>query len=878
MSEREKVAGLESLFSGGGEVGAIMQQIDWATTSLGAVATWSQSLKIALKILLSSRFPMQILWGEEYIQFYNDAYLPIIGAKHPQGLGQRASECWAEVWDFAEPLLDRVRNTGEATWSEDQLLILNRSGYPEECYFTFSYSPIWEETGTVGGIFIAITETTQRIVSERQQKALQAAVETAKTDLENILASIHDEFMMLDAQWRFTYVNDQALKTLRKTQVELLGQCIWDVFPDAVGGKFYTELQWAMAEQSATCFEHFSLSLNRWFESRVYPAGGGLLLFYADITDRKQTEEKLRQSEARFQRLATNVPGVIYRYLLRADGSDTFTYISPSCRDMLELDPEVVQQDSSHLWAMVHPNDVESLKASIAHSARTLHPWEWKGRLRTPSGQVKWLQGVSRPEAQANGDVIWDGLLIDITHLKQVEAERELLFTREQTARQQAESANRIKDEFLAVLSHELRSPLNPILGWAKLLRQKKYDAATTTRALETIERNAKLQAQLIEDLLDVSRILRGKLSLEKTPIDLAFTIESALETVRLAAEAKAIDLRFILLDADLENGEQPSQSITFNPSTPIKLTRLLPTFQVLGDSNRLQQVFWNLLSNAIKFTPAGGRVEVSLERIDPPKSDVLATVKDEPEKLAVVPLATSATSVPVSLRPYAQIRVSDTGKGIHPHFLPYIFDYFRQADSATTRESGGLGLGLAIARHIVELHGGIIAAASPGEGKGATFLVQLPLVTVPTQSKQRDTTSELYRNLQGIRILVVDDEPDARELLNVVLAESGAEVTTVATANEALLALIRTQPDLLLSDVAMPEQDGYMLMQHVRRLPPNRGGQIPAIALTAYASELDRCKAVAAGFQKHLKKPIDPIELVEAVAELYHSSHAGAE
>jgi PAS domain S-box-containing protein len=876
MSERDRVAELESLFSGGGETGEIMQRIDWSTTPLGTVATWSASLKIALKILLSSRFPMQILWGEEYIQFYNDAYLPIIGAKHPQGLGQRASECWAEVWDFAAPLLDRVRTTGEATWSEDQLLMLNRNGYPEECYFTFSYSPVWEETGTVGGVFIAITETTRRIVGERQQRALQAEIETAKTNLENILASIHDEFMMLDAQWRFTYVNEPAAKTFGKAQEELLGQCIWEVFPEIVGNRFYTELHRAMAEQSVVCFEHFSLLLNRWFENRVYPGGGGLLLFCVDITDRKQTEEKLRQSEARFQRLATNVPGVIYRYLLRADGSDGFTYISPSFQDMLELDPELVQQDSAQLWAMVHPDDVELLRASIAHSAKTLHPWEWKGRLTTHSGQVKWIQGVSRPEAQANGDVIWDGLLIDITPLKQVEAERELLLAREQAARQQAESANRIKDEFLAVLSHELRSPLNPILGWAKLLRQREYDTATTTRALETIERNAKLQAQLVEDLLDVSRILRGKLSLEKTAIDLTFTIEAALETVRLAAEAKAINLRFTVSDPELETREQLPKSIAFDSSNP-QYNRQLPKFQVLGDSNRLQQVFWNLLSNAVKFTPVGGRVEVRLERIDPPKSNI-NTVEDDPEKLAIVPFTTSAASVPVSLRPYAQIRVSDTGKGIHPQFLPYIFDYFRQADSATTRSNGGLGLGLAIARHIVELHGGIIAAASSGEGKGATFLVQLPLVTVALPRQQRDASLEIYQNLKGARILVVDDEPDARELLSVVLAENGAEVTTVATVDEALLALIRTQPDLLLSDVAMPNQDGYMLMQQIRRLPPDRGGRVPAIALTAYASEVDRHKAVAAGFQKHLKKPIDPNELVEAVAELYYISRAGAE
>ncbi|MDZ8052634.1 MAG: ATP-binding protein [Aulosira sp. ZfuCHP01] len=371
-----------------------------------------------------------------------------------------------------------------------------------------------------------------------------------------------------------------------------------------------------------------------------------------------------------------------------------------------------------------------------------------------------------------------------------------------------SQQANRIKDEFLAVLSHELRSPLNPILGWSKLLRTQKLDATQTAQALSTIERNAKLQADLIEDLLDVSRILRGKLSLNVCPVNLIATIQAAIETVRLAAEAKSIQ---------------------------IQTTLAANIGQVAGDANRLQQVIWNLLSNAVKFTPEGGRVEIRLEQI---------------------------SSV-------AQITVSDTGKGIEPNFLPYVFDYFRQADAATTRKFGGLGLGLAIVHHLVELHGGTVSAESPGIDRGATFTVKLPLMHNQSQIHQDPQQSEPAGDLKGIKILFVDDNTDTREFIAFLLEQHGATIAAVPSANEALIAFTQFQPDILLSDIGMPEMDGYMLMRQVRSMPPEQGGQIQAIALTAYAGEIDYQQALTAGFQRHISKPVDPVTLVEAITEL---------
>jgi PAS domain S-box-containing protein len=405
--------------------------------------------------------------------------------------------------------------------------------------------------------------------------------------------------------------------------------------------------------------------------------------------------------------------------------------------------------------------------------------------------------------------------------------ERARLYEAEQTAREAAETANRIKDEFLAVLSHELRSPLNPILGWSKLLQTKKLDQKTIPLALKTIERNAKLQAQLIEDLLDISRILQGKLSLNICPVDLISVISGAMETVRLSADAKSIEIHTIL---------EPNIG------------------QVLGDSSRLQQIVWNLLSNAVKFTPEGGQVDIRLSKE--------LRKQQESHRIILFPNPPWPT-------PYAQIIVSDTGKGIHPNFLPYVFDYFRQENSTTTRKFGGLGLGLAIVRHLVELHGGTVQVESQEENQGATFTVQLPLIPNLPAIKQDISESEPSADLNGIKILIVDDDADTREFIAFLLEQYGANVTVVTSANEALAALTESVPDVLLSDIGMPEMDGCMLIRQVRTLSPEQGGQIPAIALTAYAGQINEKQILTAGFHKHIAKPVEPAELVEAIASL---------
>jgi PAS domain S-box-containing protein len=445
----------------------------------------------------------------------------------------------------------------------------------------------------------------------------------------------------------------------------------------------------------------------------------------------------------------------------------------------------------------------------VFHTGETIDGREMPIRLqREPGGPLeeRFVDFLYKPFREADGSI--SGVFahgVDITD--------------QVNARRQAEDANRIKDEFLATLSHELRTPLTSILGWARMLRNGDLDEGTTKVAIETIERNAQSQAQLIEDILDVSRVITGKLRIEIEEVDLAPVIEEAINAVLPAAQAKGVELQHTL---------PPDVSL------------------VSGDRSRLQQVVWNLLSNAVKFTPRGGRVQARLQRVDS----------------------------------HVEIVVADTGQGIAPTVLPHIFERFRQADSTSTRKHGGLGLGLAIVRHLVELHGGTVQAHSEGEGKGATFKVKMPLIAVRgtarlggrKEKRARPQVSEPFQcppQLNDLHVLVVDDEEDARVLLRTVLESCGARVTAAASAPEALLALEKLRPDVLVSDIGMPLQDGYWLIENVRTLASERGGQTPAAALTAYVRVEDRTKILRSGFDLHMRKPVEPIELVTVVSNL---------
>ncbi len=662
----------------------------------------------------------------------------------------------------------------------------------------------------IGGIIIFTEVITERVQAE---EALQAANKRTS----RILESITEAFVAFDREWRYTYVNQEAARLLQKPPEELLGKQLWkDVYPEFIGNTFYREAHRAIAEQVPVELEEFSETLHCWLEIRAYPSAGGLAVYFRDVTERKQAKEALEQSEAKFRRLfESNLVGVAFWNAegFITDANDAYLRLVGYSRQEFDALGKIQ-------WRSLTPpeyNDVDNRALEEAFATRVSSIYE-KEYVRRDGTRVQVVLGIALMDnSQVNGVAF----VLDISERKRAELERDRLLLAEQKARATAEAANRMKDEFLAVLSHELRSPLNAMLGWLTLLRTRKFDEAATARALETVERNARAQAQLVEDLLDVSRIIQGKLRLNVRAVDLLSVIEAAIDTVRPAALAKNIELQPVL---------DPAAGPVF------------------GDSDRLQQIVWNLLSNAVKFTPKGGRVQIRLERV----------------------------------HSYVEIVVADTGQGISPEFLPYVFDRFRQADSSMTRSFGGLGLGLSIVRNLVELHGGSVHVESPGEGQGTTFTVKLPLSPVSTKIEEPERVHptvggslafDYTPRLDGLRILVVDDEVDARELLIQILVECGAEVVALATADEVIAALQEqtsdSRFDILISDIGMPEQDGYALLRRVRSLESNQGGRIPAIALTAYARAEDRKAALLAGFQSHVAKPVEPGELIALIANL---------
>ena len=523
-----------------------------------------------------------------------------------------------------------------------------------------------------------------------REQALRVEAEDARQRLEKVLASINDQFLVLDREWRYSYVNERVVQVVGLRREELLGRNIWELFPDTVGTILHDELHRAAAEQQPRYLEFYYPAWERWFENRIYPSPDNLTVLVTEITDRKRAE--------------------------------------------IERDQSLAQ---------------------------------------------------------------------------------------EQAARRQAEEASRLKDEFLATVSHELRTPLNHMLGWIVMLRAGRLSSGQAADALATIERNARAQNRLIEDLLDVSRIITGKLRLELQPVAMARVVEAAVASARPAAEAKGIIL--------VNNSETDVDTVQ-------------------GDADRLQQVVWNLVSNAIKFTSAGGSVTVRLTQAD-----------------ARIILS-----------------VSDTGEGIEPEFLSYVFDRFSQADGSPRRRHGGLGLGLAIVRHLVELHGGEVSVESAGLGRGATFTVTLPVrpaeretpnETTPAPSTIHHSHSVIAAGaprLDKVRVLVVDDEEDTRKIIAALLVESGAEVRTADSAAAATAILSEWTPAVIIADIGMPHEDGYEFIRRLRQYKTEHGEkQIPAVALTAYARSQDRLKAFTAGYQQHLSKPVEPTELLIVVASL---------
>jgi PAS domain S-box-containing protein len=640
--------------------------------------------------------------------------------------------------------------------------------------------------------------------------------------LERMIDASVEGMFAFDSDCRFIAWNRAMQRIAGLSREEVLGKSVVDVFPflrDTGNDSCFAA---ALEGKESVLENHpYGPSETGLFESRYSPlldeqnniAGG--IAIVTDITARKHAEEA---TNAAFRRLEFHVESSPLA-VVEWDSDFRVSRWSASAERLFGWRAEEVLGKHVNEWRFVFTDDVDAV-ALVTNRQREGVEVQGVTRNRnyTRDGSIlycEWYNSVLRDDRGKLVSVL--SLVLDVTARQSAEEERAAALIRERDARRHAEEADRLKDEFLATLSHELRTPLTSILGWASMIRNGEVEGPNASRAIETIERNARSQARLIDDLLDVSRIITGNLRLDLHPISLTPIVEAALDALRPTADVKGIKLK-----------------TRFDPGQCL----------VKGDPNRLRQVIWNLLSNAIKFTPRGGNVSVDLTCVEST----------------------------------ARLTVSDTGDGISPEFLPYVFDRFRQAEGSISRKQGGLGLGLAVARHLVELHGGTIRAASEGLGKGASFTVDLPLAQErrdPARAEERRREVERRRSrsgavrLDGVHVLLVEDDDDSRKLLGTMLKRYGARVTSTKSAAEALSVFKAELPDVMISDIGMPDQDGYELIRKIRALPPEKGGNTPAIALTGYASRKDRERALATGYQQHMAKPIEQADMIKAIAAL---------
>jgi PAS domain S-box-containing protein len=751
--------------------------------------------------------PLAVIeWDREFrVLRWSPAAQKLFGWKAEEVIGKRFSD-----WEFVVPEDYDVVNQISHRQNEGQ----ERHGISRNRNYTklgsilhceWYNSALYNEAGKLVSVLSLVLDVT---VARRIEEALRKS----EAQYRLLFESNPQAMWVYDlTTLRFLAVNDAAVRHYGYSRAEFLEMTIKDIRPPedvkllenylASDSGLANAGEWRHRKKDGTVINVEITASRLTFGGR--PAE---FVLVQDVTERKKAERALRISEDRYRDLVDNSHELICTHDLegrvlsvnpwaaRVLGYPRDSIVGINIRDGLL--PEYRAQFDDYLRTVVTEGSARGVM-KVRTATGEIRLWEYYNTLRT--------EGVEKP--------IVRGMAHDAT-------ERRLALKREKEARLEAEAANRVKDEFLSTLSHELRTPLTAIMGWSDLLLHDEIEPEKRQQAVETIFRNANSQCQLINDLLEVSRIITGKLRLEFVACELHSVIEAAAESIRPTAEAKGVRLQ-VLLEPNIG--------------------------PVYGDRERLQQVVWNLLSNGVKFTHRGGLVQVTLQRINS----------------------------------HVEIVVNDTGVGIRSDFLPHVFDRFRQADGSTTRNYGGLGLGLAIVRHLVELHGGTAWAESPGENQGSRFTVRLPAMTAsehssPEELKQpavavSESRDRQPSSLEGLRVLVVDDEIDARSLLSAMLERCGAQVVAVSSAREGLESVESWKPDVLIADIGMPVEDGYGLIKKIRALPKERGGLTPALALTAYARTEDRVRALSEGYQSHLAKPVDRFELAAVITSLGH-------
>ncbi|MBC7500573.1 MAG: PAS domain-containing protein [Herminiimonas sp.] len=769
-------------FDNTGNVGTLMRGLDWSKSPLGAPSSWPQSLSTVVELILDSKFPMFLAWGPELGFLYNDAYIDVLGDKHPSALGRPFKEIWYEIWsDLAPVVADALE--GRATYFENLPLLMNRKGYDEQTWFTFSYSPIRDEKRNVAGIYCACTETTRQVLSEQHRLAENDRLTTLFQQAPGFMAILcepnHKIELANEAFFRLVGKSDVIGKTVKEAYPELEGQGFFELLDRVyqtgepyVGNAVPITFQSVDGVELAEQFVDFIYQPIRNGRGEVT----GIFIQGNDVTATVHATSAIKDSEAQLRQLANTIPHLAW--MANPDG-----YIHWYNDRWYEYTGTTEEQMLGWGWETVHdpemlPMVVEHWKSALAEGEL----WELTFPLRSSEGEFRTFYSRAAPLRDEAGTILqWFGTNTDVTEIK--------------AAQDELKAASARKDDFLAMLAHELRNPLAPISTAAELLKITRLDEARVKQTASIISRQVTHLTKLVDDLLDVSRVTRGLVTTRADILDINELVSEAIEQVHTQVQEKQHRLTV------LTTGE--------------------PCF-VKGDRTRLIQVFANLMNNAARYTPSNGSITVKVTTHD--------------EKIAV--------------------SVADNGIGLAPSLTPHIFELFTQGERSSDRGQGGLGLGLALVKSLVELHAGSVSAISEGLGAGSTFTVQLPQVSEGGKLLSVQPSQEtLKRNGAGLTLMVVDDNKDAAEMLSLLLETVGHQVTVSHNARDALVTAQKVSPAILFLDIGLPDMDGYELAGRLRAMRETASSIL--VAVTGYGQPEDKERALQAGFDLHLVKPV---------------------
>ena len=778
--------------AGRAPMGRLLGSHDWDESPLGPPGSWPRELQTIVDLMLGSKFPMFVAYGPQLGLVYNDAYAEVLGAKHPAALGRRFEDVWSEIWHEIVPIVEDAMQ-GRSTFHENLPLEMNRKGYLEKTWFTFSYSPLRDEGGRVRGMFCACTETTDQVLAERQLAAQHQRMRQMFQQAPGIIAVLREPGHV------FEFANDAYLELIGGRDV--LGRPVREALPEIAEQRFLGLLDHVYASGENYVGRAASVMLHRQrdqpleerFVDFVFQpfrdqrgVVTGIFIEGSDVTDAVLASKALQESELRLRQLANTIPQIAWiadrqgRVHWRNDRWFEFTGMPRGQLDEAEAERRYF-----------HPDDLPVLVEQWRAAVDSGQAFDGTGRIRAADGSFRTFYVSAAPLRDSAGAIVqWFGTNTDITPLE--------------AAREELRAANRRKDEFLAMLAHELRNPLAPIGTAAELLKLGARDEERVRQVSDVIGRQVAHMTQLVDDLLDVSRVTRGLVELRKETLDMAGLLADAFEQTRSLIEGRQHHF----------TARVPEEAVF-----------------VEGDRTRLIQVFSNLLNNAAKYTPPGGHLELRL-------------------------LASDAE---------VEVVVRDDGSGIDASLLPHVFELFTQGERSPDRSQGGLGLGLALVKSLVELHGGSVTARSAGRGAGSTFHVSLARVAAPARPPSGGEPAVASPQGAGKLLMSVDDNVDAAEMLTLLLESSGHRVLIAHSAEDALAMIGQSSPAALFLDIGLPDMDGYELARRLRQLPQTAAALL--VAVTGYGHSSDRERAFQAGFDHHLVKPVRLSSVLEVLA-----------